>query len=280
MDLPPTLAQNGGVEGDLGRRRSYVDDVHNEAGLFIRKYRGTAASFPRQGIWPRIPLGFIRWPACSSAVSQDPIRAQCLGHVLSRGARPHLVVLPDGSSLGRCCQSLPAQANGINVTMGVALHETPVVSFVDHLFGMLETQGTGWRFEQVQALHAHPVMLHVMQGGASRPQSGKAIHKPGQSAPSVGQVRRLSCSPADAWADVLNALASLKTDDADGFLRALSVWASALEGRMEAQPPEVSRKDESSRRTTHEKCHGFLQAGDGSERWWPCSNGCSTPTPR
>ena len=52
-----------------------------------------------------------------------------------------LLVLPDGGSLGTLLQALPMQSQGINVTMGVALHETPIVSFVDHLFVMLETQG-------------------------------------------------------------------------------------------------------------------------------------------
>ena len=223
---------------------SYVDDVHNEAGLFIRKYRGTAASFPRQGIATSPPR--VQAVACSSAVSQAQYVRNVLATYSPEELDRTLVVLPDGSSLGTVLQSLPAQANGINVTMGVALHETPVVSFVDHIFGMLETQGTGWRLEQVQALHAHPVMLHVMQGGASRPQSGRAIHRLAKAHRAWVKAEDFRELGADAWADVLNALASLKTTDADGFLRALSVWALDLEGRMEAQPKEVSRKDERS----------------------------------
>ena len=215
-----------------------------EAGLFIRKYRGTAASFPRQGIATSPPR--VQAVACSSAVSQAQYVRNVLATYPPEELDRTLVVLPDGSSLGTVLQSLPAQANGINVTMGVALHETPVVSFVDHIFGMLETQGTGWRLEQVQALHAHPVMLHVMQGGASRPQSGRAIHRLAKAHRAWVKAEHFRELGADAWADVLNALASLKTTDADGFLRALSVWALDLEGRMEAQPKEVSRKDESS----------------------------------
>jgi hypothetical protein len=223
---------------------SYVDDVHNEAGLFIRKYRSTAAPFPRKSIATSPPR--VQAVACSSAVSQ----AQYVRNVLTSYSPEELdrtlVVLPDGSSLGTVLQSLPAQANGINVTMGVALHETPVVSFVDHIFGMLETQGSGWRLEQVQALHAHPVMLHVLQSDASRPQSGRAIHRLAKAHRAWVKAEDFREHGADAWAEVLTALASLKTPDADGFLHALSVWALEMEGRMEAQPTEFSRKNETS----------------------------------
>ena len=66
---------------------SYVDDVHNEAGLFIRKYRGTAASFPAKAL-PRPPSGSGRrmFLGCESS----PICPQCVGHVLSRGIGSHL----------------------------------------------------------------------------------------------------------------------------------------------------------------------------------------------
>ena len=44
---------------------SYVDDVHNEAGLFIRKCRGTASPFPRRTLASKPPR--VRAVACSSA---------------------------------------------------------------------------------------------------------------------------------------------------------------------------------------------------------------------
>ncbi|MEC8368429.1 MAG: hypothetical protein VXZ56_02310, partial [Bacteroidota bacterium] len=154
---------------------SYVDDVHNEAGLFVRKHRGTDAVFPRATISTTPPD--VRAVACSSTVSQTQYVRNLVGSLSPDELDRTLVILPDGSSLGTLLQALPPQPNGINVTMGVALHETPVVSFVEHVFMMLETQGTGWRLEHVQALHAHPVMLHVSGPGPGRKQVSKAIHR-------------------------------------------------------------------------------------------------------
>ena len=223
---------------------SYVDDVHNEAGLFIRKYRRTASSFPRQGIASAPPR--VQAVACSSTVSQAQYVRNVLANCSPEELDRTLVVLPDGSSLGTILQSLPVQENGINVTMGVALHETPVASFVDHIFGMLETQGSGWRLEQVQALHAHPVMLHVMQRGASRAHSGRAIHRLAKAHRAWVKAQDFREHGAETWAEVLDGLATLKTKGADGFLRALSVWALDLEQGMEAQPNLLSKKEETS----------------------------------
>ena len=153
---------------------SYVDDAHNEAGLFVRKFRGQGTSFPRASIASSPPR--VRRVACSSTVSQTQYVRDHLATLNPEEQDRTLVVLPDGSSLGTLLQALPNQAQGINVTMGVALHETPVSSFVDHVFVMLETQGTGWRLEHVQALHAHPVMLHVSNDRDVRNREGRAIH--------------------------------------------------------------------------------------------------------
>ena len=53
-----------------------------------------------------------------------------------------------------------------------------------------------------------------------------------------------------------------------------STWKGAWKPNRRSFPGKMKAQ----RRTTHEKCLGFLQAGGGSERWWLCSNGCSTHT--
>ena len=221
---------------------SYVNDVHNEAGLFVRKYRDMSSPFPKNLIATSPPK--VHAVACSSAVSQAQYVRNVLATYSAEELDRTLVVLPDGSSLGTVLQSLPLQEHGINVTMGVALHETPVVSFVDHVFGMLETQGSSWRLEQVQALHAHPVMLHIMQGRTSRSKSGRAIHRLAKAHRAWVNADDFREHDSTSWADELDALSQLKTSSADGFLRALSLWAFDMESRMEAQPGVFSNKDE------------------------------------
>ena len=217
---------------------SYVDDVHNEAGLFVRKHRGTDSAFPRATISTTPPA--VRAVACSSTVSQTQYVRNLVASLSPDELDRTLVILPDGSSLGTLLQALPPQPNGINVTMGVALHETPVVSFVEHLFMMLETQGTGWRLEHVQALHAHPVMLHVAGPGPGRKQVSKAIHRLAKAHRNWVKSDDFLEQRAPKWAEELDGLSALKTAEATSFLDAMSSWAQALEQRMESLPQTLS----------------------------------------
>jgi len=219
---------------------AYVDDPHNEAGLFVRKLRGDVGAFPRASIASKPPR--VRAVSCSSTVSQTQYVRDVLANLTPEELDRTLVVLPDGSSLGTLLQALPHQERGINVTMGVALHETPVVSFVEHLFLMLETQGSGWRMEHVQALHAHPVMLHVSQDRWQRQQEGRAIHKLTKAHRAWVKPEDFEAHDAQAWATELQQLAALKISDASVFLEAIGAWAEGFERRMESLPATLDER--------------------------------------
>lgn len=224
---------------------SYVEDVHNEAGLFIRKFRGSDVAFPRATIASIPPR--VRAVSCSSTVSQTQYVRDCLSALAPEEHDRTLVVLPDGGSLGTLLQALPSQAHGINVTMGVALHETPVTSFVDHLFVMLETQGTGWRLEHIQTLHAHPVMLHVTKDKGARGRAGRAIHTLAKAHRAWVKSEDFRKENALDWADEMDDLAALKSEDAGDFLQALSSWARAFETRMERLPDSMDFRSDNVR---------------------------------
>ena len=219
---------------------SYVDDVHNEAGLFVRKYRVESAPFPRAAIAKAPPV--VQSVSCSSTVSQAQYVRSALKELSADELDRTLVVLPDGSSLGTVLQSLPDREHGINVTMGVALQETPVLSFLDHLFMMLETRGSGWRLEHVQALHAHPVMVHVIGAGKARQLSGRAIHQLAKAHRAWVKAEDFREHSASDWADELDALDSLKIQEANAFLREMISWAEQMEARMEAPPTMFDEK--------------------------------------
>jgi len=210
---------------------SYVDDPHNEAGLFVRKHRGTESSFPRASIQSSPPT--VRAIACSSTVSQTQYVRNLVESLSPEDISQTCIILPDGNSLGTLLQALPSQPRGINVTMGVALHETPIVSFLEHVFLMLETQGNGWRLEHAQILHSHPVMLYIFGSGQDRERTSKAIHK-------LAKAHRAWVNPEDfrgykaaKWAEEMEALQGLKIEDATAFINAISSWAQAMEKRME-----------------------------------------------
>ena len=128
---------------------TYVHDVHNEAGLFIRKFRSPNAPLVQGTLASQPPK--VRVVGCASTVLQTQHVRDILANLTPEQFNQTLVVLPDGGTLGTLLQALPSNANGLNVTMGLAMHETPVLSFVDQVFTMLETTSDTWRLEQLQA---------------------------------------------------------------------------------------------------------------------------------
>ena len=86
---------------------SYVDDPHNEAGLFVRKHRGTESSFPRASIQSSPPT--VRAVACSSTVSQTQYVRNLVESLSPEDISQTCIILPDGNSLGTLLQALPSQ---------------------------------------------------------------------------------------------------------------------------------------------------------------------------
>ena len=49
------------------------------------------------------------------------------------------------------------------------------VSFVDHVFAMLESNSSSWRLEDVQWLQSHPVMLQLAESEESNARATHAL---------------------------------------------------------------------------------------------------------
>ena len=83
---------------------SYVDDVHNEAGRFIRQFRG-AAPFPKHRVAHNPPA--VKAVACQSMVGQTQYVRNVIDGLEESERSKTLIVLPDGGSLGTLLQALP-----------------------------------------------------------------------------------------------------------------------------------------------------------------------------
>ena len=221
---------------------TYVHDVHNEAGLFIRKFRSPNAPLVQGTLASQPPK--VRVVGCASTVLQTQHVRDILANLTPEQFNQTLVVLPDGGTLGTLLQALPSNANGLNVTMGLAMHETPVLSFVDQVFTMLETTSDTWRLEQLQAFHAHPVMHHIQRTQGHNPGVGRAMHALAKSHRAWVSADDFEELGARGFAQDVRQLAPLRAKEASAFLEALSLWARALEGRLEAMPSEVHAGDD------------------------------------
>ena len=124
------------------------------------------------------------------------------------------------------------------------MHETPVLSFVDQVFTMLETTSDTWRLEQLQAFHAHPVMHHIHRTQGNSTNGGRAMHALAKAHRAWVSAEDFEELGARGFAQDVRQLAPLRAKEASAFLEALSSWARALEGRLEAMPSEVNDDDE------------------------------------
>ena len=216
---------------------SYVNDQHNDAGLFIRKHRRTEPSNERDGIATSPPK--VVSVNCTSTVSQTQYVRNVLSSLTSEDLNKTLVVLPDAKSLGTLMQSIQVPNDRINVTMGVALHETPIVSFVDHVFAMLETKRTSWRLDHVQWLLAHPVMLQLVESEESKAKAIQALHELARAFHAWVQPSDFDSRHAPEFAQFLRQLNPLQSSEATPFLEALNDWTLELEQRMHDVPSEI-----------------------------------------
>lgn len=220
---------------------TYVDDVHNEAGLFIRKFKSPKTPLPKGTLATQPPK--VSVVGCASTVLQTQHVRDILANLTPEQFNQTLVVLPDGGTLGTLLQALPSSANGLNVTMGLAMHETPVLSFVDQVFNMLETTTDTWRLEQLQAFHAHPVMHHIHRVQGNSTGAGRAMHSLAKSHRAWVNADDFDELGARGFAQDVRRLSSLREIESSRFLEALSDWARDMESRLEAMPTEVSSSD-------------------------------------
>ena len=215
---------------------SYVDDPHNEAGRFIRLFRGTSP-FPRQRIAENPPA--VKVVTCQSMVSQTQYVRDVVEGLDEAERSRTLVVLPDGSSLGTLLQALPSSEHGYNVTMGLALHETPVQSWVDKLFGVLDATTGAWKFDHLRDLHAHAVMRAIHSEEAARTNDHQAFHELARTHRAWVKATDFEALEASSWADIVRGLDDLKGDNAEAFLTSFSAWAEAVEPLLGEPLPNV-----------------------------------------
>lgn len=243
---------------------SYVRDVHNEAGLFIRAYGGVKARVQRRIAERNGPK--VTQVACASAVAQAQYVREVVEGLNEGELDQTLVVLPDASSLSTVLQALPPTPRGYNVTMGVAFHESPVHAWLEQLFLMLDGRGDTWRFEHVQSLHAHPVMQRFHGAGHAdrrqlRRREGRAFHALAKKHRAWVSGEDFQQEGAAQLGEALRRLVPLRTGDATAFLDEFLGWSAQVEAQLGHAPAPVSDDDVTADAPTHPGHDAWILAG-------------------
>lgn len=151
----------------------YLDDKHQEAGLFFREYAKKTA-FEKSFEDP-LP-SYLKQPEekniAVTGVSMSVGQAKALGqHLREKFSQPGqyentVIILPEEQMLFPVLHSLPENITKINVTMGFPLRNTPLYSLFEHLLEMQinlkQTQGgeVYFPYRQVLAILKHPYIRY------------------------------------------------------------------------------------------------------------------------
>ncbi len=171
-----------------GREEPYADFVWDLTGIVMRDDFNSASRFVRRGIKHFPKPEWLSLDDCETSgipeevtvisTPSNAIQAKVAGAEIGKlhkklsdsqfdDARV-AVVLPDENQLMPMVYSLPEEIRSVNLTMGLPLRHTPVVSFVSllrHLQSRAQTSAIGEQFfhQDVDALLAHP-FTHLLLG--------------------------------------------------------------------------------------------------------------------
>ncbi len=171
-----------------GREEPYADFVWDLTGIVMRDDFNSASRFVRRGIKNFPKPEWLSLDGCETSgipeevkvisTPSNAIQAKVAGAEIGKLHRKLsdsqfddarvAVVLPDENLLMPMVYSLPEAINSVNLTMGLPLRHTPVVSFVSllrHLQSRAQTSAIGEQFfhQDVDALLAHP-FTHLLLG--------------------------------------------------------------------------------------------------------------------
>ncbi|MEJ1221358.1 PD-(D/E)XK nuclease family protein [Sediminicola sp. 1XM1-17] len=142
----------------------FLEDQIHDAGHFIRQHMKTWNYFtnkPVQGVKENyLEKKDIKIVGLPKSVSQ----AKYVGHLLDKihaENQNHLkntaVVLGDETLLNPIMNSVPEKIEGINITMGYPLHNSPLAGFFTQFFDLyLNRDQQGWYFQDLLSFLSHP----------------------------------------------------------------------------------------------------------------------------
>ena len=157
----------------------YSDDAVHEAGHYVRKYAGKSKDLQlsTEYSWKAHRLAThekeIHLIAAQRNMTQASIAATVLDQRMSNGETTltnTAVVLNDEQLLVPLLSALPAELDGVNITMGYGLRQSQSAVFVEHIFTLYSRYADyGGRFyhEHVHALEKDPFFQLVQNQKAA-----------------------------------------------------------------------------------------------------------------
>ena len=148
----------------------FLEDKIHDAGFFIRQYQKEWSYFKDQ------PLKGLSEHYCTTkniqitGVPKKISQAKYVGNLISnlnkkdpKQIKGTAVILGDETLLNPILNSLPAEINKVNITMGYPLDKTPIAGMFTRLFDLyIQLDSRGWFYKSLVSFLAHPYVQKIL----------------------------------------------------------------------------------------------------------------------
>jgi hypothetical protein len=145
---------------------NYLYDNHI-AGMFLRHYSKTWPCYSIENLMPSTSTYLNKKGINIYGVPKKVGQAKLVGDLLSKMSEGELdetaLILGDETLLQPILNSLPNNIKKVNVTMGLPLHQTNMVSFFEVLFKIRAQNEDRLHFKTLLELSGHPVLKKAYQ---------------------------------------------------------------------------------------------------------------------
>lgn len=148
--------------------KDLLQDESQETGHFIRKYATKWAEYlPNDFNWNSAYFSqekkeyFIS--GLNGTIQQSEAASKVLEEIISKDTNldSTAIVLCDEKALIPFLNRIPDDVDSVNITMGYSLSNTPVLSFVQILFELLNVKNNTYYFKSIEKLFNHPFLQSI-----------------------------------------------------------------------------------------------------------------------
>ena len=148
----------------------FLEDKIHDAGFFIRQYHKEWSYYKDHSLKGLSNSYCTTKNIQISGVPKKISQAKYVGNLISnlnkkdpKQIKNTAVILGDETLLNPLLNSLPAEINKVNITMGYPLDKTPLAGMFTHLFDLyIQLDSRGWFYKNLVSFLAHPYVQKIL----------------------------------------------------------------------------------------------------------------------
>ncbi len=168
LELIKQIDQLGRAHVLINADNWYYADKDHEAGRFLRDLSTTLGGRKLEFVENQLSNKsmHIELISCAQKTGQAKVAATILASLTKEQLDETVVLLADESLIGAVIKNLPASIGKANITLGLPIRNTAVLTWVDLIFSIQENKSrfrtNAIYFNDLQAFWSHPFVLAVL----------------------------------------------------------------------------------------------------------------------